>query len=143
VSRHRFPARGFRAAAARGAVGASRRQSPACACRRRSPGGLSAGGCRAPACRDQGTSQWQAARAAHDQKIRTLETEVRDHNAAVDELGRDFLAGVPDAVEDYFTQVLALSQCPADFPRQYAVAYRPAACSDHGPQVMQGSRGSR
>ena len=57
--------------------------------------------------------------------IRALEAEVRDHNAAVDELERSFLAGVPDAVEEYFTQVLALSQYPAGFPHQYQVAYRP------------------
>ena len=71
------------------------------------------------------TSQLRAARAAHDQMIRTLEAEVRDHNAAVDELERNFLAGVPDAVEGYFTEVLALSQYPAGFPHQYEVAYRP------------------
>jgi restriction system protein len=70
-------------------------------------------------------SQLRAARAAHDQRIRILEAEARDHNAAVDELERNFLAGVPDAVEDHFTQVLALSQYPASFPHQYQVAYRP------------------
>jgi len=70
-------------------------------------------------------SQLRAARTAHGQMVRTLEAEVRDHNAAVDELERNVLVGVPDAVEDYFTQVLALSQYPVGFPHQYEVAYRP------------------
>lgn len=72
---------------------------------------------------DKRVSQLGKARAAHDQMIRTLQAEVRDHNAAVDELS--FLAGVPDAVEEYFTQVLALSQYPPGFPHQYRVACRP------------------
>ncbi len=70
-------------------------------------------------------SQMRSARQAHDQLIKTLEAEVRDHNAAVDQLERNFLAGVPDAVEEYFTEVLALSQYPPGFPHQYQVAYRP------------------
>ena len=70
-------------------------------------------------------SQLRAARAAHDQMVSELQAEVRDHNAAVDDLERAFTAGVPDAVEEYFTQVLGLSQYPAGFPRQYQVAYRP------------------
>ena len=47
---------------------------------------------------------------------KALEAEVREHNAAVDELERDFRAGVPDAVEEFFTQVLALSEYPSGFP---------------------------
>ena len=74
---------------------------------------------------DRRLSQLRHARAAHDQMIRALQAEVHDHNAAVDELERSFLSGAPDAVEEYFTQVLALSQYPAGFPHQYQVAYRP------------------
>ena len=51
--------------------------------------------------------------------------EVREHNAAVDELEQDFRAGEPDAVEEYFTQILALSEYPDGFPCDYQVAYRP------------------
>jgi restriction system protein len=72
----------------------------------------------------QRASQLRKARAAYDQMIRTLQAEVRDHNAAVDELERSFLAGVPDAVEEYFTELLALSQYPPGFPHEYQVAYR-------------------
>jgi len=31
---------------------------------------------------------------------------------------------VPDAVEDFFTQVLALSEYPSGFPHEYQIAYR-------------------
>lgn len=75
-----------------------------------------------------GVSVSCAPRDAHDQKVRALEAEVRDHNAAVDELERDFRAGVPDAVEEYFTELLALSQYPSGFPRNYQVAYRQEPC---------------
>jgi restriction system protein len=73
---------------------------------------------------DMRLGQLHAARGAHDQKVKALEAEVRDHNAAVDDLERDFSAGVPDAVEEYFTELLALSQYPSGFPHHYQVAYR-------------------
>jgi hypothetical protein len=46
-------------------------------------------------------------------RIEAIEAEVREHNAAVDEFEGAFRAGVPDAVEQYFGQVLALSEYPA------------------------------
>jgi len=64
------------------------------------------------------------ARAAYDQMLKDQQAEVADHNATVDELESNFLAGVPDAVEEYFTEVLALSRYPTAFPHQYQVAYR-------------------
>ncbi|MHB1595953.1 MAG: restriction endonuclease [Streptosporangiaceae bacterium] len=70
-------------------------------------------------------AELRKARREYEQRIRDLETDVREHNAAVDVLERDFLAGVPDAVEEYFSQVLALSQYPPGFPHSYDVAYRP------------------
>jgi restriction system protein len=70
-------------------------------------------------------SQLREARAAHGQMTGALQAEVHDHNAAGDELERNFLAGVPDAVEEYFTEVLAMSQYPLGFPHQYRAAYRP------------------
>jgi restriction system protein len=72
--------------------------------------------------------QLQAARSAHDLRVVTIEAEVREHNAAIDELERNFHAGMPDAVEDYFGQVLALSDYPSDFPHEYQVAYRQEPC---------------
>src|SRR5262249_51389772 len=68
--------------------------------------------------------QLQEARAAHDWMVVELEAEVREHNAAVDELEGNFRAGAPEAVEEYFSQLLALSDYPAGFPCEYQLAYR-------------------
>jgi restriction system protein len=64
------------------------------------------------------------ARAAHGLQVKAIEAEVRDHNVAVDELERNFRAAAPDAVEEFFGQVLALSEYPSGFPHEYQVAYR-------------------
>jgi restriction system protein len=73
---------------------------------------------------DARTRQLQEARAAHELHVKALEAEVGEHNAAVDEVERDFRAAVPDAVEEFFGQVLALSEYPSDFPHEYQIAYR-------------------
>jgi restriction system protein len=73
---------------------------------------------------DARARQLDQARAAHDTRVTAIEAEVREHNAAVDELEGNFRAGVPDAVEEFFGQVLALSQYPSGFPHDYQVAYR-------------------
>jgi restriction system protein len=73
---------------------------------------------------DARARQLQEARAAHDLRVEAIEAEVREHNAAVDELEGNFRAAVPDAVEQYFGQVLALSEYPSGFPHEYQVAYR-------------------
>lgn len=73
---------------------------------------------------DTRARQLQEARAAHDLRVKAIEGEVCEHNAAVDELEGAFRAGVPDAVEEYFGQVLALSEYPSGFPHEYQVAYR-------------------
>jgi restriction system protein len=67
--------------------------------------------------------QLEQARAAHDVRVKVSEAEVCEHNAAVDELERNFQAAVPDAVEEFFGQVLALSVYPVGFPHEYQVAY--------------------
>jgi restriction system protein len=73
---------------------------------------------------DTRARQLQEARAANELRIKVIETEVRERNAAVDELEGAFRAGVPDAVEEYFGQVLALSEYPSGFPHEYQLAYR-------------------
>jgi restriction system protein len=73
---------------------------------------------------DARTRQVQEARAAHDLHVKALEAEAGEHNAAVDEVERNFRAAVPDAVEEFFGQVLALSEYPSDFPHEYQIAYR-------------------
>jgi restriction system protein len=69
--------------------------------------------------------QLERARDDHDLMARRINAEVREHNAAVDEFERNFRAGMPEAVEEYFTEVLALSEYLPDFPQDYQVAYRP------------------
>jgi len=69
--------------------------------------------------------QLQDARTRYERMVRDIKAEVRDHNAAVDKLEHSFRAGIPEAVEDYFTQLLALSEYPSGFPHEYQVAYRP------------------
>lgn len=69
--------------------------------------------------------QLQTARAQHARVVLAAQAEAHAHNAAVDELERRFRAGVPEAVEEFFGQVLALSGLPAGFPGEYQVAYRP------------------
>jgi restriction system protein len=73
---------------------------------------------------DARARQLQEARAAHDLRVKAIDAEVREHNAAVDELESNFQMGVPDAVEEYFTEVLALSEYPSGFPCEYQIAYR-------------------
>ena len=68
--------------------------------------------------------QLQQAREAHDRTVLHLEAEAREHNAAVDALESNFRAGVPEAVEEYFGQLLALSEYPSGFPCEYQLAYR-------------------
>jgi restriction system protein len=70
------------------------------------------------------TRQLEQARVAYGMRVQAIEAEVREHNAAVDELERNFRAAVPDAVEEFFGQVLAQSQYPSGFPHEYQVAYR-------------------
>jgi restriction system protein len=70
-------------------------------------------------------SQLIDAQQRHERQMAELVREVDDHNAAVDRLAADFHAGVPDAVEEYFEQVLAQSVYPEEFPHDYEIAYRP------------------
>jgi restriction system protein len=67
----------------------------------------------------------KAARAEYDRIARAEHAAVREHNAEVDELEHSFRAGMPEAVEEFFSQALALSQYPDGFPCDFQVAYRP------------------
>ena len=69
-------------------------------------------------------SRLTAAQQQHKRQMAELECEVAEHNAAVDKLAVDVHARVPDAVEEYFEQVLAQSAYPQEFPHDYeAVSY--------------------
>jgi restriction system protein len=69
--------------------------------------------------------QLAEAQQQHARQVAEMTREVAEHNAAVDKLAADFHAGVPEAVEEYFEQVLAQSAYPEEFPQDYEVAYRP------------------
>jgi restriction system protein len=69
--------------------------------------------------------QLAEAQRQHAQRAADLKREVAEHNAAVEKLATDFHARIPDAVEEYFEQVLAQSAYPEEFPHEYDVAYRP------------------
>jgi restriction system protein len=102
-------------------------------------GGLLGGRARYERERAGATQRFEGAKREHrdgeGQRLRALEkalnsydaqvTELRKEAQAVDALERDFRAGVPDAVEEYFHLVLSQSPYPEDFPEQYRVAYRP------------------
>jgi restriction system protein len=68
--------------------------------------------------------QLRGAHAAYDLQVEAMEAEVREHNAGVDAFEADFQAGSPDAVEEFFNQLLGLSEYPSGFPHEYQVAYR-------------------
>lgn len=69
---------------------------------------------------DRRLRRLEAARNAYDTQV----AELRNEAHAVDALERDFNAGDPDAVEEYFQLVLAQSAYPEGFPEQYRTAYR-------------------
>ncbi|MGH3976010.1 MAG: hypothetical protein ACRDS9_22180, partial [Pseudonocardiaceae bacterium] len=71
------------------------------------------------------SSQLAEVQQLHERQVAELAREIAKHNAAVDKLAADFHAGAPDAVEEYFEQVLARSVYPEEFPHDYEVAYRP------------------
>jgi restriction system protein len=64
-------------------------------------------------------------REQHERQAAERTQEVVEHNKVVDKLAADFHTGVPDAVEEYFEQVLAQSSYPEEFPHDYEIAYRP------------------
>jgi restriction system protein len=70
--------------------------------------------------------QLQEIQARYDRLVHESEIAAREQNAAVAELERDFWAGAPEAMEEFFAQALALSEYPESFPRDFRVAYRPA-----------------
>ncbi len=72
---------------------------------------------------EQRRRELREAKEAHD--LRTAELEREAHT--VDAFEREFLAGVPEAVEEYFHMVLGQSVYPEGLPERYRLAYRPEA----------------
>ncbi|MEV4922153.1 restriction endonuclease [Streptomyces roseoverticillatus] len=72
--------------------------------------------------------QLEAYRRQYEQWAAAQLTEVREHNADVEEMLTALRAGDPDAVVDYFSAALyASSAWPAEFPHQVSAAYDPGA----------------
>ncbi|MEU4828583.1 restriction endonuclease [Actinomadura sp. NPDC023710] len=64
-------------------------------------------------------------RAAHEGRVREAAEQVRRHNAEVEQFERDFYAGDPEAVAQYFTLVLDAVTYPEGFPHRSRILYRP------------------
>lgn len=64
------------------------------------------------------------AKAEHDQNVGQLKDEILRHNQQIDAFEAAFLAGDPDAVEDYVLQLLSESRYPIGFPDEKRIAYR-------------------
>jgi restriction system protein len=69
--------------------------------------------------------QLTALRAEHERQVSRTAEETRQHNAEVDQFERDFHAGDPEAVAQYFTLVLDAATYPAGFPHRSRIIYRP------------------
>ncbi|TDD58632.1 hypothetical protein E1293_46880 [Actinomadura darangshiensis] len=64
-------------------------------------------------------------RAAHEGRVSEAAEQVRRHNAEVEQFERDFYAGDPEAVAQYFTLVLDAVTYPDGFPHRSRILYRP------------------
>jgi restriction system protein len=65
------------------------------------------------------------AHTAYTQKASAARQQAASHNQGVDAFEAAFRAGDPEAVEDYFGQLLAQSVYPPGFPDERRIAYRP------------------
>ncbi|NDU71811.1 restriction endonuclease [Actinomadura sp. DSM 109109] len=64
-------------------------------------------------------------RAEHDRRVEEATDQARRHNAEVDQFERNFHAGDPEAVAQYFTLVLDAVTYPEGFPHRFRILYRP------------------
>jgi restriction system protein len=65
------------------------------------------------------------AKTEYDRKVAAEHTRVAQLNAQLASRQKDFMAGVPEAVEWFVSRVLEGSRYPGGFPRTFQVAYRP------------------
>jgi restriction system protein len=65
------------------------------------------------------------AKTEYEQKAMEATKEVEDHNAEIEQFQKDFAAGDPNAIVNYFTLVLEASSYPDDFPQEAKLAYVP------------------
>ncbi|GAA2112613.1 hypothetical protein [Actinomadura alba] len=64
-------------------------------------------------------------RADHERRVKQEAEETRRHNAEIKQFERDFRAGDPEAVAQYFTLVLDSAAYPEGFPHLSRIIYRP------------------
>jgi restriction system protein len=64
-------------------------------------------------------------RVAHEGRVKEAADQVRRHTAEVDQFERNFYAGDPEAVAQYFTLVLDAVTYPEGFPHRSRILYRP------------------
>lgn len=69
--------------------------------------------------------QLKAARVEHDRAVAAVRERLARQHAEVDSFERDFRAGRPDAVVQYFALVLEASRYPERFPQRFRLAYVP------------------
>jgi restriction system protein len=66
-----------------------------------------------------------AAKTEYEQRTTEATKLVEDHNAEIDQFEREFSAGEPTAIINYFTLVLEASSYPEGFPQEAKLAYVP------------------
>jgi len=69
--------------------------------------------------------RFMEARAGYDRHVAEIRQQVAAQHAEVDRFQRDFAAGVPLAVVEYFSMILAASSYPENFPQHARLAYVP------------------
>jgi restriction system protein len=65
------------------------------------------------------------ARSEHRATVDATNAEASRQHAEVDQFEKEFTAGEPDAVVNYFSMVLEASAYPDGFPQKYKIAYVP------------------
>lgn len=69
--------------------------------------------------------RFMEARAGYDRHVAEIRQQVAAQHAEVNRFQRDFASGVPLAVVEYFSMILAASSYPENFPQHAKLAYVP------------------
>jgi len=64
-------------------------------------------------------------RRQYDQQVATEQERIAAQHAEIDAFQKDLQAGLPRAIVDYFTMILASSVYPEKFPQKVKLAYVP------------------
>jgi restriction system protein len=69
--------------------------------------------------------QFMEARTIYERQVAEIRQKAAAQHAEIDTFQRDFAAGAPSAIVEYFTTVLASSSYPENFPQHAKLAYVP------------------